>query len=1024
MISFRLNNFRFIFVLIAAVLLAGCAGTVRHKDSIGSLSGKKIKLEEPVIDDALEKAMQAYRKFLEEADETAATPEAMRRLADLQLEAGAGTYDFVKEVQQQGKTEARTENRAAAANIKQESIDPGQFGKSAVDSPILAAQAETAEKSRAPGESQQAFEARATQMSQAESGSAAMPADLPGGSETQAAIVNSNTEEAIQLYKKLLDKYPLYERNDQVMYQLARAYEDGGRQDEAKRVLDELVKTYPASVHYDEAQFRRGEIFFVRKQYHEAEKAYTEVVKAGPVSAFYDQSLFKRGWSFFKQSLFEEGLDDFVALLDIKTAAGYHLKTEANKTEYQRVEDTFRVVSLSFSYTGGSEFVRSYFERRGHRDYEDLVYSYLGEHYLEKRRYQDAAGTYKSFIALYPLHEKASGFQMRIIEIFRKGRFPQLVIEAKREFAITYDLKSTYWTYHDINRFPEELAFIKINLTDLAKHYHALSQRSKKREERQQAYQEATRWYRSFLASFPDDEQAPGLNFLLAELFFENKAYKDAAEEYERTAYAYPVHPKSAESGYAAVLAYREYENQAQEHLKAKVHQESIRSSLQFADTYPSHAQAAAVLTAAGESLYQLREYDRAIDAAQKMLRDHPKADSKLITASWVVVAHSTFDLRRYIDSEKAYQQVLQLLPANDSRATSFTDKLAASIYQQGDEHVKLGEHEAAVEDFLRIAKVAPNSEIRQAAEFDASTVLINQKNWDKAVEVLLGFRRTFPASPRQFEITTKLALVYQESGKAGAAAREYERIANDGTDPELKKEALGKAAELYVQAEDLPAAIKVYRRFIKAYPDPVEPALEAHNQLAQLYRKTGQSKAYIDTLEDIVAIDRKAGGQRSNRTKFLAGMAAIELAEPVVQAFKDAPLGEPFQKTLAAKKKKMQSALDLYAELAQYGIAEVTAAATYHIAGIYYEFSRDLLESEKPKNLSEEELAQYDLLLEEQAYPFEEKSISIHEKNVELLSVGVYNEWIDKSLAELAKLFPVRYAKSEQGETFVASIY
>lgn len=1019
----RSGYIRFLLPLTAIVMLAGCGGTVRHKDSIGSLSGKKIKLEEPVIDNALEKAMQAYRKFLEETDETEVTPEAMRRLADLQLEAGAGTYDFVKEVQQQSKAGTRTEDRAAAANVRQESIDPGRFGKSEVESPILAAQSQDGHES-APAESQQAFEARATQMTNAAPAQAATLADLPGGGETQAAIVNGNTEEAIQLYKKLLDKYPLYERNDQVMYQLARAYEDGGRQEEAKQVLDELVKKYPASVHYDEAQFRRGEIFFVRKQYREAERAYTEVIKTGPVSAFYDQSLFKRGWSLFKQSLFEEGLDDFVALLDIKTAAGYHIKTEANKTEYQRVEDTLRVVSLSFSYSGGPEFIRTYFERRGHRDYEDLIYSHLGEHYLEKRRYQDAANAYKAFIALYPLHEKAAAYQMRVIEIFRKGRFPQLVIEAKREFAMTYDPKSAYWTYHDINRFPDVLAFIKTNLTDLAKHYHALSQRGKKQEERQQAYQEATRWYRSFLASFPDDEQAPGLNFLLAELLFENKAYKEAAEEYERTAYAYPVHPKSAESGYAAVLAYREYEKQAPEHLKAKVHQESIRSSLQFADTYPSHAQAAAVLTWAAENLYQLREYDRAIDAAQKMLRDHPKADGKLITASWIVVAHSTFDLHRYADAEKAYQQVLQLLPAGDSRVASFTDKLAASIYEQGDEHMKLGEQDAAVEDFLRIAKVAPHSEIRQAAEFDASTVLIDQKKWDKAVEVLLGFRRAFPASPRQFEITTKLAYVYQESGKAGAAAKEYERIADDGTDPGLKKEALGKAAELYVQARDLPAAITVYRRFIKAYPDPVEPALEAYNKLAQLYKETGQSKAYTATLEDMVASERKAGAQRNNRTKYLAGMAAIELAEPVVQAFKDAPLGEPFQKTLAAKKKKMQRALDLYGRLAEYGIAEVTAAVTYHIAGIYYEFSRDLLESEKPKNLSEEELAQYELLLEEQAYPFEEKAISIHEKNVELLSVGVYNEWIDKSLAELARLFPVRYAKPEQGETFVASIY
>jgi TolA-binding protein len=1002
------------------LLIAGCGG-VRHKDSIGGLSRKKIDLKEPVIEDSLEKAMQSYRRFLEETDETAVTPEAMRRLADLQLEAGAGAYDFVKEVQQAG---GKQQDRAAAAKVKQETIAPGQLGKSEVSSPILDAQAGVGKESQTAAENQKAFEDRATQIADIASGSAATTfADLPG--EEDETIFSANTDEAITLYKKLLDKYPLYERNDQVMYQLARAYEDGGRQEEAKAVLDEMVVKYPRSTHYDEAQFRRGEILFVRKKYHESEKAYSEVVRFGQSSAFYDQALFKRGWSYFKQSLFEEGLDDFTILLDIKTAAGYHILTEANKTEYQRVDDTFRVVSLSFSYLGGSSFIQDYFGKRGHRDYEYLVYSYLGEHFLEKRRFHDSAESYKSFIGLYPLHEKAPSFQMRAIEIFRRGQFPILVIEAKREFAITYDLKSTFWAYHDIGKFPEELAFVKTNLNDLAKHYHALSQRAKKREERTEAYQEAARWYRSFLSSFPEDEQAPELNFLLAELFFENRAFKDAAEEYERTAYAYPVHPKSAESGYAAILAFREYQKEAPEHTKAVVHKESIRSSLQFADTYPSHPQVPAVLTAAAEDLYQLKEYPRAIEAAKKMLANYPSADPKLTTASWIVVAHSSFDLRQYLDAEQGYQQVLKLLPGNDQRVTPITDKLAAAIYQQGDEHEKLGEHEAAVEDFLRIANVAPRSEIRQTAEFDASTVLMTMKNWDKAAEVLLGFRRSFPQSPRQFEITSKLALVYQESGKTGEAAREYERIADgSGANPELRREALTKAGEFYVTAEEYPAAIRIYRQYIKDYPNPVEPSLEMHNQLARLYQRTGQQKAYVATLEDIVNIDRRAGGQRSDRTKYLAGIAAIELARPVLKDFDDAPLGEPFQKTLAVKKKKMQTALDLLGQLTEYGIAEVTAAATYHIAGIYHEFSRDLLNSERPKNLTGDELEQYDLILEEQAYPFEDKAIEIHEKNVELLAVGVYNEWIARSLTQLAVLVPVRYAKNEQGETFVASIY
>ena len=59
-----------------------------------------------------------------------------------------------------------------------------------------------------------------------------------------------------------------------MLYQLARAYEIGGRTDEALDVLNELVERYPGHALIDEVQFRRGEMLFLRKRYNDAEMAY------------------------------------------------------------------------------------------------------------------------------------------------------------------------------------------------------------------------------------------------------------------------------------------------------------------------------------------------------------------------------------------------------------------------------------------------------------------------------------------------------------------------------------------------------------------------------------------------------------------------------------------------------------------------------------------------------------------------------------------------------------------------------
>ena len=133
--------------------------------------------------------------------------------------------------------------------------------------------------------------------------------------------------------------------------------------------------------------------------------------------------------------------------------------------------------------------------------------------------------------------------------------------------------------------------------------------------------------------------------------------------------------------------------------------------------------------------------------------------------------------------------------------------------------------------------------------------------------------------------------------------------------------------------------------------------------------------------------------------------------------------LVQPFEKSLQDKQQRMDVTMKSLGALVDYGVGEVTAAATFYMAEVYYGFSRALIESERPKNMQATELHEYELALEENAFPFEEKSIGVHEKNLELIRSGIYNAWIEKSLAKLAVLMPARYAKSEMSSGFLGSI-
>src|SRR5258706_930053 len=76
-------------MVLAAVLVAGCAARP-GKGTLAELRNVRPDVQEARVDQGLDQAMLGYRRFLEETPETQMTPEAMRRLADLQIEKQFG----------------------------------------------------------------------------------------------------------------------------------------------------------------------------------------------------------------------------------------------------------------------------------------------------------------------------------------------------------------------------------------------------------------------------------------------------------------------------------------------------------------------------------------------------------------------------------------------------------------------------------------------------------------------------------------------------------------------------------------------------------------------------------------------------------------------------------------------------------------------------------------------------------------------------------------------------------------------
>ena len=141
---------------------------------------------------------------------------------------------------------------------------------------------------------------------------------------------------------------------------------------------------------------------------------------------------------------------------------------------------------------------------------------------------------------------------------------------------------------------------------------------------------------------------------------------------------------------------------------------------------------------------------------------------------------------------------------------------------------------------------------------------------------------------------------------------------------------------------------------------------------------------------------------------------------KPAFEAYKKINLTLPLKQSLDKKKLFMQKAVRYFGQASAYGIAETATQAKHRIAEIYQMFSHALLNSQRPKGLSVDEREQYNILLEDQAFPFEEKAIEFFEANLSHAKDGIYDDWVRLSHSQLKLLFPGRYQRETKTDAYI----
>ena len=836
------------------------------------------------------------------------------------------------------------------------------------------------------------------------------------GEERDIAGAERPYDDAIDLYESLLLEEAT-EGQDQILYQLARAHDVVGDTDQAVVYLNRLIDEYPQSVYIVEARFRRAEIAFSREQYRDASVDYGYVVGVGDTTPYWQNATYMLGWSNFKLNDLEAGLTSFFMVIDAMLA-----ETEAADlpaTEQELLKDSFRVVTLALSYLDGPQTLAEQMAALDRPRWQFEVYDALAGSYLEDERYMDSVNTWQRFIEENSLDARAPNAHIGMIDTLISADFPSEIRPKKAQFVRRYGITSEFWVVHDEATRDSYSATLREYLIELAEVAHGEAQTSGKDDD----YLAAAAWYEEIVATFPEDPATAEYVFLLGEVYTEAGEHGKAVAAYQRVVREFAEFHKANEAGYAAILGYDELVASAPSHELELWQRLKIDAQIEFALNFPDDERAPSAQLDAADTLFGLEQYAQALDLAQNLLLMWPDVGPELRKPALLILGHGWFELQDYVTAEGAYRDALALELTPDEH-DKVQERLLAAVFKQAEASEAAGSGGDAIYHYLRVGEIDPNAELAIQGHFDAVAVLETEGRTAEAAELLTEFRRMYPQHELGRDTSKRLADMYERTEDWSRAAAEYVKLSETSAESDVKRQSTYRAAELYLKLGDVAAAQDYFKSYAHTYMEPKDLRLEAMHHLDQIYQRQGDGDKRRFWLNKKIDLYRSMGSAATPRATYLAVEAEFVFAEDERARFDAVRLSHPLPKSLKRKQQALKRTVKAFERVAEYQVTDYATASTFHIADLYAALSKEIMNSDRPDNLSELELEQYEILLEEQAFPFEEQAIGLHEINMRRSWEGVYDDWVKKSFAELGRLMPARFDKQEVEIAYVETIH
>jgi len=785
------------------------------------------------------------------------------------------------------------------------------------------------------------------------------------------------------------------------LYQGARDAAQTGALSKLAIQLEVLLRLSPEGPFSGESAFRLGDLAFKRGRYREA-SAYYQRLLSQPNDSLYALALYKLAWAEYLQGNLDQAID---AVVEQEIGARRPRQSGGPEKEGpcdmvrtpEEHREPFRLValilkSLSHKKESGAQHLVARLSQWA-PDARYAFFSKVVDYYDSEKKHEQMPPLIQAWIEAYPLYAGTPLLHEKQVRVIRQtDRIPiEQVIRARIGFIDRYQPGSAWAGANPAEEARAGVTpLLKNHLKFLMTHYYSEG----KKTDNPEVYAQALPWYRRYLDFFPEEEGRGRTRFLYAEILAGLKREDEAISAYRRSAYEDPDHKMSAEAAYQEMLLLEKKFPPTAPEMEA--------GYARFVSRFPEDPRSNEIVMRLAETAFQQGDFEKSRAYAQKIARQNKEG----VPFRGIHVSAHRLIVQGYLkedDFDGAIFYLNKLLKGAPDQADlqEFQSLLVLAHFQQGENLKIRGEKLAAAEAYWQAYQLGGGTEMGPIALFEAASLWDTASMRPRLEAALQAFIQRYPKSSLYHPVLLRLAALYQELGRLLKAAETYEKAGKLPVGAKLVSQSIEAAISLYGETFHWEKVYELAMRRAKQLSRDREQKGIWIVKAAEAKLQMGKVPAAKKLLNKLVR-----GKKEKKITPPAIAKAYFMLAELKRPDFDAIRLVAPIDKNLKKKKRLFDDLLHEYGHATDHPSPSIALHANYQIGKVFEGFSRALLESERPENLSEDEQVLYDELLIEQALPFFFKAEEAYQENIELgESTGLENEWIKKSELRLEML-------------------